>query len=149
MGGHPYWYFVPYEPNLQSALDALRTREFEAGRYNPVLPFIKFREPAFSEQKPGKGHKTIRKAIAASAEDGTRSILDIAKVGKASDYGTAGPLNVDRIRELYGTDKPTRAAIEGDMGFLADIDRGKCIYLIAYDKNGKPAELCFAGYSYD
>ena len=42
MGGEPYWYFVPYQPNIQAALDALRAREFKAGRYNPVLPFQRF-----------------------------------------------------------------------------------------------------------
>ncbi len=40
MGGHPYWYFVPYSENPKVALEALREREFKAGRYNPVLPFI-------------------------------------------------------------------------------------------------------------
>ena len=36
MGGHPYWYFVPYQENIQEALNALRQREFQAGRYNPA-----------------------------------------------------------------------------------------------------------------
>jgi len=56
MGGEPYWYFVPYQPDFQKALDELREREFRAGRYNPVIDFLEFDEPAFSKQKPGAQH---------------------------------------------------------------------------------------------
>jgi hypothetical protein len=27
MGGHPYWYYVPFQPNAQATLDQLRGRE--------------------------------------------------------------------------------------------------------------------------
>jgi hypothetical protein len=66
MGGHPYWYFVPHKNDVQEALSELRDREFKAGRYNPVIRFIKFSEPAFSRQTPGPKHKTIDAAIRAS-----------------------------------------------------------------------------------
>jgi len=39
MGGHPYFYSVPYDPDENAALQRLRQREFFAGRYNPVIPF--------------------------------------------------------------------------------------------------------------
>jgi len=146
MGGHPYWYVVPYE-DPQAALDKLRAREFAAGRYSPVIRYLTFSEPAFSSQKPGKQHRSIAEAIEASAEEGTRSILDIAKVGKRPDYGTAGPLPPARLRELYDTDKPTREMVDGHE-FFEDIERGKCVYIVVY-AGGKPRELMFAGYSYD
>jgi hypothetical protein len=41
MGAHAYWYFVPYERDIDAALQKLRVREFQAGRYNPTMPFIK------------------------------------------------------------------------------------------------------------
>jgi hypothetical protein len=34
------------------------------------------------------------------------------------------------------------------MGGEAQIDRGRCVYVIVY-ADGKPSELMFAGYSYD
>jgi hypothetical protein len=148
MGGHAYWYFVPYQDDTQAALDALRTREFEAGRYSPVIRYLAFSEPAFSAQKPGKGHKSIKAALAASAEEGTRSILDIASVGDTPDYGVAAPIATDTLHALYGTDKPTRAMVEADMGFLDDVERGKCVYFVVWDE-GVPKETFFAGYSYD
>jgi hypothetical protein len=39
MGGHPYWYIVPYESDIDAALHKLKQREFEAGRYNPVIRY--------------------------------------------------------------------------------------------------------------
>ena len=52
MGGHPYWYVVAYDANLEAALERLREREFRAGRYNPVMPFIPFPITA-SSPSPG------------------------------------------------------------------------------------------------
>ncbi|MDB4964122.1 MAG: hypothetical protein JWP01_4121 [Myxococcales bacterium] len=148
MGGHAYWYLVPYQDDRQKALDELRAREFAAGRYHPVISFIKFTEPAFSAQKPGAKHKTIRAAVKASAEDGTRSILDIDGFSERADYGKAAPLGPGRVRELYGTDQPTRDMVL-DRGQLAEsVSRGQCVYTIVY-AGGAPSELFFFGYSYD
>jgi hypothetical protein len=61
MGGSPYWYFVAYEKDVNNALQTLREREFEAGRYHPVLRF-----PAFpvteSSPRPGAQHRSIKAA---------------------------------------------------------------------------------------
>ncbi len=37
MGGHCYYYFVPYEEDINSALQTLRKQEFEAGRIRAFL----------------------------------------------------------------------------------------------------------------
>jgi hypothetical protein len=37
MGGHAWFYFVDYEPDINAALRKLREREFRAGRYNPAV----------------------------------------------------------------------------------------------------------------
>jgi hypothetical protein len=149
MGGHPYFYFVEYQDDMQAALDALREREFEAGRYNPVMRYIEFSEPAFSKQKPGKKHDSIQDAIDEVEEEGTRSILDISTVGEEREYGVAGPIDEDTRRELFGTDKPTRKQIEENIDPILDmIERGKAIAIVAWEKK-KPSEIFFAGYSYD
>jgi hypothetical protein len=148
MGGHPYWYFVPYEADVQHALDSLRAREFEAGRYNPVIPFLTFGEPGFSAQRPGPKHRTLAQAVRASAEDGTRSILDIERVGDKPDHGVAARVPDSRLREWFGTDRPTHAMLEEADELLDSIERGQCAYVIAYEDD-KPVEIFFAGYSYD
>jgi hypothetical protein len=149
MGAHPYWYYVPYCDEIQAALTKLRKREFKAGRYSPVIPFLKFSEPQFSKQKPGAGHASIDEAIEAGAEEGTRSILDIQAVGDAPGYGVAAPFAEEIVIDLFGTAKPSRDVVDNNLSALIDdIDRGHCFYLVLYD-HGRPSEILFAGYSFD
>ena len=147
MGAHPYWYFTRYEENVEAALDKLQRREFQAGRYNPVMPFIEFPITPASPS-PGPQHDSIDDACDAADADGTRSILDITYIGDAIDIGTAAPLDDDALQDLYNTTMPTREMIESNMDFFEFIDRGQAIYITVY-KNGKPDELFFAGYSFD
>jgi hypothetical protein len=72
MGGHPYWYFVPYETDPSAALQKLRRREFEAGRYNPAIPFPKF-PVDLGATSAGAKHRSIKAALEDSDADGTRS----------------------------------------------------------------------------
>ena len=147
MGGHAWFYFVAYQRDVDRALHELREREFKAGRYNPVTPFPQF-PVEDSSPAPGARHKSIDQALAASAEDGTRSILDMSRVGSKADYGVVVPLDERRVQELYGTTQPSREMVEPDMEFMEDIERGHGIYLITY-RDGHPSEILFAGYSYD
>ena len=147
MGAHSYEYFVPYEADLNAALERLRQREFEAGRYNPAMPFLTFPIEEGSPA-PGPQHDSIQEAVEDAAEDGTRSILDISLVDSRPDYGVAAPLSNARLQELFGTAQPTRAMIQENLEFFEDIERGQCVYIIAY-QDGIPSEIFFGGYSYD
>lgn len=147
MGGHPYWYFVDYDSDVNKALRDLREREFRAGRYNPAIPFINFPLSSASPT-PGPKHKSIEAALKASAEDGTRSILDIEKVGTKRDYSVSVPLEQSVLQSLYGTTQPTRGMVENNLDFFEPMERGHCIYFAVY-KDGKPHEILFAGYSFD
>jgi hypothetical protein len=147
MGAHPYWYFVPFQSDVQAALDQLREREFKAGRYNPVVSFLNFPLGA-NAPAPGPKHPSIQKALAAAEEDGTRSILDIEQVADEPDFCTASPLDEELLEDLYGTTQPTRSMIEGNMDFMEEVDRGQCVYCTVH-KDGKPHEILFAGYSFD
>ena len=72
-------YFVPYEGDIQAALDKLKEREFRAGRYNPAMRSIPFPvDPG--GPAPGAKHASVEAARAAAEEDGTRSILDMDRV---------------------------------------------------------------------
>jgi len=148
MGGHIYYYTVPYELDIDKALQSLRKREFEAGRYNPVVPFSEFEMDTSLTPAPGKQHASIKEALEASDADGTRSILDIERIGDRPDYGVAALLPAARLRELYGTDKPSREMVAQNMDFFEEIERGQAIYFILY-ANSVPSEIFFAGMSYD
>ena len=145
MGAHPWFYVVPYQPDLQRALDELRQREFRAGRYNPVIPFPDFPVEEDSPS-PGAGHESIQAAIADAGADGTRSILDMLSTGKEPDYGIVIVLNSDELLDFYKTERPTRKMVEGTLP--PDIDRGHGVCVILYEGES-PSEICFCGYSYD
>jgi hypothetical protein len=132
MGAEPWDYFVPYEPDIQAAMEKLREQEFRAGRFNG------------SEFNPG----SIEEAREVADADGTRSILDIDRVGDEPDFGVVAPLPKTTLVSLFGTDQPTREMIRQNLDFYDDIERGQGIYILAYE-DGQPSEIFFAGYSYD
>jgi hypothetical protein len=147
MGGEPWFYFVPYQTDINHALQALRRREFEAGRYNPVTPF-----PGYPVQPnapaPGAQHASIEEAIEEADADGTRSILDMERLSDEPDYGAITPLSDDDLVNLFGTATPTREMIESNDDLFEAIDRGQGVYIVAY-QDGTPSEIFFAGYSFD
>jgi hypothetical protein len=153
MGANPYWFFVPYEADLDAALQKLRLREFQAGRYNPVTPFQAFPiDP--SEPVPGAMHDSIEQVMEECDESGTRSILDIAQValapfdGSGMPYFTAFPLDPSDVQDLFGTSKPTREQVETNQRMWDRIERGSAVYTVIFDK-GEPHEIFFGGYSFD
>lgn len=149
MGAEPWFYYVPYQPDVRKAMLELREREFRAGRYNPVIP-----SPAESPTaNPGAQHDSIDEAREDADADGTRSILDMEDIGTEPadpddpQFGIVSPIDPELLQELYETTQPTHAMVS-DLEFLEDVGRGTGVYIILYDK-GKPSEICFAGYSFD
>jgi hypothetical protein len=128
MGSSPYSYLVHYQPNFQRALDELRAREFEQGRYNPVMPFPPFFVDDTTPPGPGRKHETIDAALEASDADGTRSILDIQRVGNEGDFGVARRLTEEELQEHFGTTTPTREQVLEVMP-TEDIERGEALCL--------------------
>jgi hypothetical protein len=124
------------------------TASSRRGRYNPVIRVLKFGASELFKQQPGAGHDSIEAATKAAGADGTRSILDISRIGKSPADGLAAPVPAARLRECFGTERPTRAMVERADELFDSIDRGQCIYIVVYDGE-TPTELFFAGYSYD
>ena len=147
MGGHPWFYFVDYEADVNVALQRLREREFRAGRYNPVVWFPEFpvgpQSPA-----PGAQHGSIEEAIEEADADGTRSILDMERVSDEPDFNAVAPLPEEELLELFGTTRPTREMIEAGEELFDSLERGQGVYVVAY-RDDQPSEIFFAGYSFD
>ncbi len=97
MGSSPYWYTVPYEADVNAALQKLRVREFKAGRYNPVIPKLRFpltdKSPA-----PGAKHKSIAAALTAADADGIMIDPSISK--KFRQHRNSAALLRSRKRRL-------------------------------------------------
>lgn len=147
MGAEPYFYFVPYNADVNAALQTLREREFRAGRYNPVMPFPPF-PVGPNSPAPGAEHDSIEEALEESDADGTRSILDLDHIADEPDFGAVTLLPEESLEDLFGTAQPTRQMIEANMDFFEEMERGQGIYIIAH-KDGQPDEIFFAGYSFD
>jgi hypothetical protein len=147
MGGHAWFYFVDYEPDINSALQKLREREFRAGRYNPVTWFPEFPVGPDSPA-PGAQHASIDEALEDADADGTRSILDMMRIADEPDYFAAAPLPAEDLIETFGTDKPTREMIEAHDELFDALERGQGVYVVVYEDE-RPSEIFFAGYSFD
>jgi hypothetical protein len=146
MGGHPWWYLVPYEKDVANSLEALRQREFKAGRYNPAEDFPRF--PVDLAHAPGCKHSSIEDAREDSDADGTRSILDVSRVAAKPDFDAVAPVDEDELMEFFGTTRPTAEDMENCDELFEQIERGQGIYVVVYD-NDEPTQIFFAGYSYD
>jgi len=146
MGGHPWWYLVPYEEDVARSLEALRQREFKAGRYNPAESFPLF--PVDLRHAPGCKHPSIDAARDAADADGTRSVLDVSRIGAKPDFDAVARLDDDELMEFFGTTRPTATDVEDSDELFDQIERGQGVYVVVYE-NDEPSQIFFAGYSYD
>ncbi len=147
MGAEPYFYFVKHQTDHDKALNDLRQREFQAGRYFPAMKRLAF-PINLQAASPGVQHATIQEAFRDAHADGTRSILDLDHFSDEPDYGAVTPLSDNALLQFYGTTQPTHEMIEKNMDFFEDLDRGQGTSIVVF-KNGEPDEIFFAGYSYD
>src|SRR4051812_15780515 len=93
MGAEPYWYFEKFNGDVDATLQALRQREFKAGRYNPVIAFPFQLFPIGPDSPaPGAKHSSIEEAMEYSSADGTRSILDLDHVAEVPDVCAVAPV---------------------------------------------------------
>lgn len=146
MGGHPWWYLVPYEKGVADSLETLRQREFKAGRYSPAEDFPRF--PVDLSHAPGCRHSSIDQAREDSDADGTRCILDVSRVGDEPDYDVVAPFDDGELMEFFDTTKPTAEDVEDCDALFEQLERGQGRYVIVYD-NDRPTQVFFTGYSYD
>lgn len=147
MGSSPWWYVVDYQPDLQQALDALREREFQAGRYFPVLDFPPF---PVTPQSPALGpqHGSIEEAVEAAEDTGTRSILDFEALASSEDAWGLRELMPEQRLMLFGSEQPTLAQLQASRTFPAFIGHGEG-YVVTTYRGGQPEFLYFVGSSFD
>lgn len=144
MGAFEYAYLVRWTDDPQAALDALRAREFAAGRYHPVMQVPR------GGESPGPQHATIAEACEAAGENGTRSILDIERISDRMAPFVAAAVEPDLLEEWFGTVTPDQDDLTEDaMAELsAVLERGCCVFFVVWDE-GEPVKLAFVGLSCD
>jgi len=88
----------------------------------------------------------------AAGESGTRSILDVDRIANAIACHAVAPLDEHSLRAAFGSSRPTREMVEKSLAesdsVFARIDRGEAVYVLIYE-HGLPAEILFAGWSFD
>jgi hypothetical protein len=176
MGATIWTYFTDYDEQPERALHRVRAEIFNEGRYRRPwefpdffagvrgLPNVRwkqrlrlwvleslyttielFRWATWGFRSPS----TMEEAVAWAEEDGTHSILDIERTGMYRGFGVAIPLSEPRLRELFGTTEPVRAAMEGAAGEIScSLARWEAVYFAVYE-DGKPRHLAFVGVSGD
>lgn len=120
MASSPYYYFTQYQEDINAALQGLRQREFEAGRYDPAMYMhdpgsfmFNFQfPPDINSIAPGAKHPSIEEAIKAGDACGTGSILDIQRISDSPDYLASSPLSIEWLMRFFGTDKPNHELVE-------------------------------------
>jgi hypothetical protein len=149
MGAEPWMYFVPYQTDINKALQELRAREFTAGRYFPAMMGLFLHIPIEpGSPSPGAQHASIEEAMAAADATGTQSILDMFSVSKEPQYFAVSPMDEEALDAVFRTTQPTHEMAAGNFELFDDIERGHGVYAVIY-KDGKPDEILFAGYSFD
>jgi hypothetical protein len=132
MGAEPWQYVVPYRSDVAAALEQLRQAVFDAGTFRG------------SEDAPA----SIEEALENMDADGTASILDIDHVADRPEPMGVTVLTPAQTAQYFGTERPTRRDVERADDFWEDIGRGEAVCVTLYDGD-RPAELFFAGYSFD
>jgi hypothetical protein len=166
MGASGWQYFMPYQSDIQKALEELRAQVFQSGKYyigEPVWQNIdeseydEYPEEDMREElkewlrrmKSLKEPATIDDLLEWNGEEGTHSILDIKSISVEPDFGTISPLLLDELMSLFGTDKPTKDMVEQKADHIMDLrERWQGTYIIIY-KAEQPSEIFFTGFSGD
>jgi hypothetical protein len=151
VGASEWWYVVPYQDDLDEALDALRRRVFADGDF--ISP-VDFGLPA-PESVDDLAYQEMYEEFMGT--NGTHSILDIARgvVRPGYDHGSEGTiwrLTDEESQRVFGSARPSRADFDvADRRALQDLVTGRrwtgrAVVLWTGDN---PDEIAFWGYSGD
>src|SRR3954454_20748677 len=163
MGASGWNHFVPYDDDVDGALQQLRRDVLARGDFlrHYAAP-AGFKLPLWLRLLMGvagiasavKRRRLMKLgnpdlAAEAAGEGGTHSVLDVVGTSRirAGGHATRAPARV--LEEVYGTATPTRADVERHAGELDErLDRGEAYYVVVY-RDGRPDELYFEGNSGD
>jgi hypothetical protein len=158
MGASGWDYRVPYQPDAEAAFTHLQDQVLESGEFL-------WREEYYGPRPTTRWQLAAIKDREEFWEEGTHSILDMDRIVAADDEdhdGTLRPLTPDKVRQYFGTDRPTEA--DFDRVYLytpgtdmrewarrrlhADLRRWSGRFTILYD-GGQPQQIIFFGFSGD
>jgi hypothetical protein len=165
MGASGWAYFVPYQVDINQALQNLRGSVFHSGEYFTEANFLAMVIEKTQDRMPPETLRrfldrlarlkkkarpsTIQELMRVNGENGTHSIIDIEGISEISEFGKVAPLSSQQLMQLFGTEKPTREMVEMKIGEIQDLfTRWEGGFFTVF-QNGLPSEICFVGVSGD
>jgi hypothetical protein len=148
VGASDWSYSVPYQPDLDAALQSLREQVFADGDY-----WWAAKDELGTSAKEYDDRPTTLDDLWADEsvqESGTHSILDIERVvppDEAPDYGTIQLVTAAEAIASTGHETLTRQDLDAIRGLAARRWFGRGAIL--HDDEGKPVEIHFWGFSGD
>ncbi len=142
MGATGWYYFVPYQADINQALQDLRSDVFARGEYEntsnvdideaaqamekllalypPEIAEIQRQQmenlldliQSLPKPRKHKPPKTIKGLLRQCAENGTHCILDIERIAAEPDFATIWPLSDAQLMDFFGTTRPTHTMVE-------------------------------------
>src|SRR5579859_7243511 len=132
MGATGWSYLVPYQPDVNQALQQLREQVFKNEQYEKPDPptsaeldsaftYLASLSPdwdwettrremqdllALSKTKRRRKPKTIKGLLRQCGEEGTHSILDIERISSAPEFGAICPLPSQHLLAAFNTEHP-------------------------------------------
>lgn len=179
MGASSWHYFVPYQPEIEKALQELREAVFKKGEYGeeyidsveiaeiengemakkfshiPVELIEAYKEELQALQKmypsPTKRRKpkTIAALLKQRGEEGTHSIIDIQSVAEVPDFGKIAPLPSVYLTQFFGTGKPSREMAEQKINEIQELCERWQGFYLIVFQGDIPHQLLFVGVSGD
>jgi hypothetical protein len=162
---------VPYQADLDTALQELRRQVFARGDYFKVwdesgperrvalaaelaemaeMMGASIDEGAIERLASGADPGSIDEALMWSMDSGTHSVLDVAVVQDEPAPGAVTPMGTVAMMDLFGTAEPTSTIIEGKLGAVCEgiSDRWAAVAIVGY-AGGAPESIFFVGVSGD
>ena len=131
-------YYVPYQPDIQKALDELRAAAFARGAY--LQPWTDR-----AVQPPVGPPADIDEAVGRCGEQGTHSILDIAAFSLVPGPGLACLVGRPQLQALFGTVQPSREDVDDRrFALVHTLEEGEARVMVVYEQ-GEPSRLYFEG----
>jgi hypothetical protein len=157
MGGCYWDYFVPYESDVNAALQKLRDEVFRTKQYSSsgLMSEDSNADSESFDDENSESPATIEDLLQQEGESGTNSILDITHISQAPEFASVSLMPAQMLRKIFGTDKPTREMVEAKRGYpeLTDdnplLEEGWQGTFFTVYRGTEPDQIYFVGSSGD
>lgn len=170
MGASGWNYFVPYQADIARALAQLRESVFRSGSYyasrrakrakdaeavlslsgesgtHSILDVQRIHDQPF----PTPAWEWFREVSAQTGAPPPQAEFQQRMFEEIKLIGSIAPLSDAVLVRVFGSNRPTHAAVEnGSFRLDSAIPRGCGVYAVVYDDAGSPSELFFQGVTGD